>query len=153
MRALTTALMLGCAGAGARDAVGESRDVTGAADADRYVYVARRPLGTVALAEARGLGDDDVRRVVDHLADALDACVRDQARRGSGASGAARVVVDVDDGGVIGAPRVTVSPGPGAQAGALLCVVAPLRMSSFLTRSGGEGATRGLALEATWGGT
>ena len=153
MRALTTALMLGCAGAGVRDAIGESRDVTGGPEADRYVYVARRPMAAVALAEARGLGDDDVRRVVDHLADALDACVRDQARRGTPASGAARVVADVDDGGLIGSPRVTVSPGPGAQAGALLCVVAPLRMSSFLPRSGDAGATRGLALEANWGGT
>ena len=153
--ALFAALEVGCAGGGQRDLVGDSHDVAGgpARGADAYVYIARRPLAILALAEARGLSDDDLHRVIDHLADALDACTRDQARRGARASGTARVVAAVDDGGVIGPPLVTVSPGSAAQASALLCLVAPLRISIFSARAPGFVGNRGLALEATWGET
>jgi hypothetical protein len=145
-------LLSACASAGTRDTVPDSRDVTSKPQAaGGYAYVAKRPLGTVGLAEARGLGDAEAKRAIDKLADALDACAKAQAQAGRLSPGAARVVADIDDGGVLGAPRIVLSPGAGAQANALLCLVAPFRMMQFSSQQA-DASARGIAVEATWGG-
>lgn len=145
-------LALGCASGGPRDVVPDTHDVrTTQNTGDSYVYVAKRPLGSVGLAEARGVSEEDGKRAVDKLAEALDACARSQASQGKLAGGAARIVADVDDGGFVGPPKVTLSPGAASQANAILCLVAPFRALQFSPREADAGA-RGIALEATWGG-
>ncbi len=150
-----------CAGGAGRDVVPESHDVraaTGSGGAgagpatapspDGYVYVARRALGVVALAEARGLADDVARRAIDHLADALDACATDLGRQGKLAAGALRVVAQIGADGTVSGLNVKVAPE--ATANAILCLVAPLKLTSFPAAEGDAGA-RGIAIEATWG--
>jgi len=123
--------------------------------AEGYEYVARRPLAVVALAEARGLSAPDVRAVVDHLADGLDACATEQGAKAGGAppQGAARVVAEVGrDGGVSGV-SLRIDPGSAAPALALLCLVAPIKLLSFPLAPDDAGGNRGLAIEALWGPT
>jgi hypothetical protein len=142
----------GCGASSARDVVPASHDVrvsgTAASTPEGYAYVARRPLGVVALAEARGLDDADARRAIDHLADALDACATDLGRRDKLVDGAVRVVAQIaPDGSVSG---LNVKVGQAATANAILCVIAPLKLTAFPALEADAGA-RGLAIEATWG--
>jgi hypothetical protein len=145
-------LAAGCAAASTRDVVPESHDVReidkGGSAAEGYAYVAKRPLGVVALAEARGLDDADARRAIDHLADALDACATELGRQGKLVDGAVRVVAQITpDGGVSG---LNVKVGQAATASAILCVIAPLKLTSF-PATGADAGARGIAIEATWG--
>jgi hypothetical protein len=146
-------VLASCAG-GARDVVPESRDVVkaepAAASGDGYVYVARRSLGVVALAEARGIGEETASRAVDRIADKMDACALDLARQGKLVDGAVRVVAPVGTDGAIGALNVKLAPGNGVAANAILCVIAPLKLLAFPPAEGDAGA-RGLAIEAEWG--
>ena len=141
-----------CGAASARDVVPESHDVrvsgSAASTTEGYAYVARRPLGVVALAEARGLDDADARRAIDHLADALDACATDLGRHDALVEGAVRVVARIAADGSVSGLNVTV--GQAATANAILCVIAPLKLTSFPASQADAGA-RGLAIEATWG--
>jgi hypothetical protein len=154
MRRVGPALLLlsACASGGTRDTVPDSHDVTSKPPTGTgYAYIAKRGLGTVALAEGRGLTDVEAKRAIDKLADALDTCAKGQAQAGRLAPGAARVVADIDDGGVLGPPRIVLSPGAGAQANALLCLIAPFRMMQFSSQQA-DASARGIAIEATWGG-
>src|SRR5215469_16784652 len=110
MRGVAVALLAaaGACSANSRDVVPESRDTVvvpppsaSAQAAGGYEYVARRPLAVVALAEARGLPADDVRAAIDHLADALDACVTERSRGERPTPGAARLLAQIDDQGRI----------------------------------------------------
>jgi len=129
------------------DAITESKDTKVRGTSDGYVYIAKRAGATVGLAEARGLTTLEATRVTDRLADGLGDCLKSQALRGKLAAGAVRIVAEIDDGGVPGPPRVTMSPG--SEASALLCMVAPFRMTQFSPTSSDAGV-RGIALEATW---
>jgi hypothetical protein len=146
--------LLGCAGDRGRDVVPESRDIrvldAGAAteSAQGYEYVTRRPLALVALAEARGIEPEVARQAVERLADALDACVTDQARKGIVVHGAARIVVPIDGNGTVGAPNVRIDPGSGVAESAVVCLVAPARLLAFPPVDAGA---RGMAIEALWG--
>ena len=149
------AVCCGCAGAGGEghDAVPESRDVfvtdAGAAGDPGYDYVARRPLGVVAVAEARGLDPAIARAAADRLADALDVCATAEGRKGTLASGAARLVMQIDgEGRVVRPPSVRVDPGPGVMQNAVVCLVAPAMALVFPASDAGA---RGIALEALWG--
>ena len=146
-------LLFACGG-GARDVVPESRDVVSngprpAQGTEGYDYVARRPLAVVALAEARGIEPLTARAAVDRLADRLDACVTDQARGGAHVEGAARVVAQIAANGDVSATSVRIDPGEsGAAESAVVCLVAPMKLLTFPP---GEGAARGIAIEALWG--
>jgi hypothetical protein len=134
--------------------VPESRDriVDGAAPGspESYDYVARRPLGAVALAEARGIDEATARSAIDHLADALDGCVTERRRRGGLVAGAARVIVQIASDGEVAAAQLKMDPGlaPGATETAVLCLVAPVKMLTFHAVDAGG---RGIAIEAVWG--
>jgi hypothetical protein len=143
-----------CAGSG-----GESHDALrehdvqvagrgGAGSSQGYEYVAKRPLAVVALAEARGLDGVVARAAMDRLADALDTCATEQARKGGPADGAARIVAQIEPSGTVGGTSLKVDPGSGVAEGAVLCIVAPLRMLTFPATDAGA---RGLAIEALWG--
>ncbi|MBV9949011.1 MAG: hypothetical protein JOZ69_19335, partial [Myxococcales bacterium] len=162
----------GCAGSAARDSVPVSHDVrvadpaaapaggalsspggtpgggSSAAGGVGYEYVAHRPLAVVALAESRGLAPAVARQAVDRLADALDVCATERARRGAAVPGAARVVAPIDPTGSVGVPSVRIDPGPGVAESAVVCLVAPVRLLTFPPVDAGA---RGIAVEALWG--
>lgn len=148
------ASLASCAGASdeGRDVVPASRDVVGGAAAarspDGYDYVARRPLAVVALAEGRGLDTAVARAAIDHLADRLDACVTEEARKGGPVEGAARVVAQIDATGAVAATQVRIDPGHGGAPSAVVCLVAPMKLLTF-PPADHEG--RGIAVEALWG--
>ncbi len=118
-----------------------------------YVYVAKRPHGLVALAEARGLDDGAARSVIDHLADELEGCATRLLAEGRLAKdGAGRVVAAIAADGSIAGLNVKAAPGPQTTANLLMCVVSPLKLVTFPPDAADAGARpRGVAIEATWG--
>jgi len=148
------ATLASCAGAndGGRDVVPVSRDVVGGAataqSPEGYDYVARRPLAIVGLAEGRGLDASIARAAVDHLADRLDACITEEARRGGPVEGAARVVAQIDATGAVAATQIRIDPGHGGAPSAVLCLVAPMKLLTFPPA---DHDGRGIAIEALWG--
>jgi hypothetical protein len=150
--AILFSCVLACGGG--RDVVPETHDVRtdqkpNTAAQDGYDYVARRPMGTVGLAEARGIPADVAARAVDHVADALDACEHDLRNQNRFVAGAIRIVAIVDDRGAVEGVNVKLSDDKGAAANAILCVVAPVRLLTFPPNDGDAGA-RGIAIEASW---
>jgi hypothetical protein len=143
---------------GGRDVIPESHDVRGApAAADSgsaatggYAYVARRPLGAVALAEARGLDEAIAFHVVDHLADALAACAEGLTRQGKLVVGAARIAAEIAPDGAPRGLALKVAPGGSVAANAILCLITPFKLTTFPLAREGQGP-RGIAIEATWG--
>ena len=113
-----------------------------------YEYVARRPLAVVALAEARGVDPLAARAAIDRLADALDTCATEEGRKGTLASGAARLVAQIADDGSVAQTSLRVDPGAGVLQNAVVCLVAPAKMLSFGQTDAGA---RGIAIEAIWG--
>jgi hypothetical protein len=149
---LASGLALSCA---TRDSIPETHDVhqtaSPAPSEDAYVHVARRPLAVIGLAEARGMTNDIASRAVDHLADALDSCATDLGRQGKLVDGAARIVAMVGADGAVSGLNVKLAPGSAVAANALLCLVTPLKLTTFDPGAAGDAAQRGFAIEATWG--
>jgi hypothetical protein len=144
-----------CAGAdraGSRDFTVTSRDIrvadAGETVAAGYDYVAHRPLAIVALAESRGLDEGTARAAVNALAETLDACTAREARNGTPARGAARVVAQIAADGSVAQTTVRVEPGGAVMENAVLCLLAPVKMLSFPAVDAGA---RGVAIEALWG--
>ena len=150
-----TACACASAGGGGRDVVPESHDVQ-VADAgpaptsQGYDYVAKRPLAIVGLAEARGIDPEVARAAIDRVADALDACAKAQGQRGTLTNGAARVVAQIDERGIVSGTNVKIDPGPGGVTTAVACFVAPMKMLVFPPTDAGV-TPRGIAVEALWG--
>ncbi len=109
-----------------------------------YSYVARRPLVALGVAAVAGVSEDDGHRVLDRVAEQSSACFKSVAKL---LSGAARITLPIDEGGVTGAPQITFSPPESAVQG-MLCVLAPLRVSTFAPGAAG----RSITVEAAWGG-
>ena len=154
---VTGVAFFGCGGS--RDVATESRDIRGVdpADApaqpakDAYEYVARRPLGTVALAEGRGLSREISQRATDRVADALQRCASDLAARGKLVKGAGRVVALIAPDGNLSGLQVKVAPGTDVAANAILCFIAPIKSLTFPVADADAGnGQRGIALEAAW---
>lgn len=144
-----------------RDVVPVSKDVRGTGTAvgtdvpkpvDSYEYVARRKLGTVALAEGRGLPKEVAGHAVEALADRLQACAADLEKSGKLVRGATRVVAVIEPDGSVNGLNVKVSQGKAAAANAILCVISPLRALTFPAVDGDAGGARGIAIEAAWEG-
>jgi hypothetical protein len=153
--ALSSLAATGCA---SRDAIPETRDVHQTASPspsdDAYVHLARRPLAVIGLAEARGMTNDIAGRAVDHLADALDSCATDLGRQGKLVDGTARIVAMIGADGAVSGLNVKLAPGAAVAANALLCLVTPLKLTTFDPADGadgGAGVQRGFAIEASWG--
>jgi len=151
--ALLILAALGCTG-GPKDALDPTHHDVHSDDAgaptEGYAYVARRPLVAIGLVEARSIGEDEAHKVVDRVADNATACFERFSREGSLTQGAVRVVMPVDDGGVVGQPVLKFSAAQGAAVQGMLCVVASLRMAAFSPTAPG-GPQRALAVEAAWG--
>jgi hypothetical protein len=153
-------LLGGCAGGGGRDVAGPSNEVVsapapsgGGGGSAGYDYVARRRDAVVALAEARGVEPAIAKAAVDRIADSMEECVSDPARRGAAPDGAARVVAQIDPTGAVADATIRVdakTSASGATATAVLCFLAPTRILQFPAASP-NGGERGIALEALWG--
>lgn len=142
-------VLVGCAAVPKDVLDGSGHDVRADASvrpAGAYVYAAKRPLVAVGLADAQGVSDDDAHRVVDALAVSASKCF---ARTQTLAQGAARITVPIDDGGITGAPQVTFEPTEATPIG-MLCVLAPLRLSTFAPSKIDRG-TRSITIESAWG--
>jgi hypothetical protein len=113
-----------------------------------YEYVARRPWAVVGLAESRGIARDAARAATDRVADALEACVTERSQHGTVDRGAARIVAQIADDGVVGQTAIRVDPGIGTATTTVLCFLGPVRMLEFPPADAGA---RGLAIEALWG--
>jgi hypothetical protein len=139
-----------------RDVVPETHDVRGAtADAtppprtDGYAYVARRPHGAVGLVGAHFMTDADARRIVDRVADDLEACARRLEQRRELVEGALQLVAVTGSRGTAEITDVRFAPGGPVAANALECIVAPLRANAFPSAS--TAGVPAVAIEATWG--
>ncbi len=136
-----------------RDVVPETHDVRvdpKNQTQDGYEYVARRPLGVVALAEGRGMPAAVAASAVDRVADQMNDCVRDQAAQNHLVPGAVRVVAQIDDRGTVGGLNISKLSQKEAAATAILCVIAPIRLL-ILPPADADSGARGIAIEATWG--
>jgi len=141
--------LLGACAAGPNDIVENGHDVRDAsttAPRGAYVYAAKRPLVAIGLAEASNVSEADAHRAVDSLADSAAGCFK---RAQNLAQGAARITIPIDEGGVVGAPQVDISPREATVVG-MLCLLAPLRMMPFSPASGDAGA-RSITIESAWG--
>jgi hypothetical protein len=109
---------------------------------DAYAYVARRPHGVVALAEAREISEEESHAVIEKLANDLETCATRLEAEQTLVDGAARIVALAQPQGPP-ALNVKLAPGGDVAQNALMCLVAPIR-SLPLTKGG-------LAIEYTWG--
>ena len=153
-RALSfVALLLAAACGNNRDVIPETHDVhvdPKNQPQDGYEYVARRPLGIVALAEGRGLSAPVAAAAIDRVADQMNDCVREQQAENHLVPGAVRVVAQIDDRGTVAGLNISKLSQKEATANAILCVIAPIRLL-ILPPAQADSGTRGIAIEATWG--
>jgi len=162
VKGFALALALGLAAsacpAPARDVVPETHDVHGdVADAasparpeqSPYAYVARRPHAAVGLVGAHFMSDADAARVVDRVADDLEACARRVEQRGDLVEGAVQLVAVTGSRGTAEVTDLRLAPGGPVAANALECIVAPLRATTLPAAS--KAGVPALAIEATWG--
>ena len=153
----TAIALAGCPTPG-RDVVPESRDVRGDAvdagaggrpSADAYAYVARRPHGAVGLVGAHFMSDADAQKIVDRIADDLEACARRVQQRGELVEGALQLVAFTGSRGTAEISDARFAPGGPVAANALECIIAPLRASAFPAAT--KAGVPAVAIEATWG--
>ena len=151
MRPFVLAFVLACSPSGPRDVAGENKDVRvqpGSSDAgattnsDAYAYVARRPHGVVALAEARQMSEEESHAIIEKLANDLETCATRLESEHTLVEGAARIVALAQPQGPP-ALNVKLAPGGDVAQNALMCLVAPIRALPF--------SKGGLAIEYTWG--
>jgi hypothetical protein len=146
---IVAAFVVACSPSGPRDVAGEQKDVrvqAGAVDAgpsnEAYAYVARRPHGVVALAEARQMTDEESHAIIEKLANDLESCAARLEAEHTLVEGAARIVALAQPSGPP-AMNVKLAPGGDVAQNALMCLVAPIRALPF--------TKGGLAIEYTWG--
>jgi len=113
-----------------------------------YEHVAKRPHGTIAIAESRGMAKADAVAVVDELADRFEQCAMTLQAEGLLVEGAARIVAEQDVTWSAPATSVRLAPGGAVAQNALLCLVAPLR--SMQLKASNPKVRAGLAVETTW---
>lgn len=120
-----------------------------AGDARGYERMLTRAHATFGLAESRGLDRERLDAVLDALADGFEGCAERAEREGWFARAGVRLVVAIDEHGVVRAvdPKLD-DPERGGQL-TLLCLVAPLRTYNFGDQRGT--ARRGFALEVLFG--
>jgi hypothetical protein len=163
VRSLVSSLLLlfpyGVSCGGGRDVIPETHDVRGvsadrsrpdAGDQGGYEYVAKRALCVIGVAESRGIDREATARIIDRLADSFQACAENLSGAGKLVDGAARIAAEVSPGGTPVGLALKLSPGAPVTANALLCFIAPFKLTSF-PAVGPDAPPRGLAVEAKWG--
>ena len=91
--------------------------------------------------------DEEARMIVERIADDLERCATSLEAQRLLVDGAVRIVAVAGPNG-IPALNVRLAPGDAVAQNALLCIVAPVRATSFPSSTKG---TPGMAIEATWG--
>ena len=141
----------------ARDVVTDSHDVRVAApDAsapvrrDGYAYVARRSHASVGLVGAHFMSDAEAQRIVDRVADDLEACAKRLESRGDLAEGAVQLVAYTGPRGTAEVSDIRFAPGGPVAANALECIVSPLRVTMFPAAVPTNPGLPAVAIEATW---
>lgn len=140
-----------------RDVVPETHDVRGATpdaaapppDQGPYTYVTRRPHAAVGLVGAHFMSDAEAARIVDRIADDLEACARRVEQRGELVEGAVQLVAVTGSRGTAEVTDLRLAPGGPVAANALECIVAPLRATTLPAAN--KAGVPALAIEATWG--
>jgi hypothetical protein len=154
VRFLVALAFVACAPSGPRDVTEQRRDVTTTKGQDGYEYVVKTPHGVLAIAESRGVKKDDAKQAADRLAKAFDKCLGELEQKAPLKPGAARIIVPVDDGGLVGEPQVSSvsDASPETKVTIVLCLIAPAKMMAFPPPgpASPEAGTRGMAVEATW---
>lgn len=128
-----------------------TEDVRGPVDGgapDIYEHVAKRPHGTLAIAESRGMTRGDAIAAVDELADRFERCAGSLQAQGLLVEGAARIIAEQDATWSAPATSVRLAPGDAVAQNALLCLIAPLR--SMQLKASSPKAKAALAIESTW---
>lgn len=155
---MAAVLVAACAHTSPRDSVTDSRDVTVASSdrappprTDGYVYVARRSHGAVGLVGSHFMTEQDAQRIVERIADDLELCARRLDEQKLLVPGALQLVAMTGTRGNAEITDMRVAPGGAVAAGALECVLAPLRASAFpvVTPAG----TPALAVDVMWSGS
>ncbi|MBX3230015.1 MAG: hypothetical protein KIT84_25725 [Labilithrix sp.] len=152
--ALPFAIVVACSPSSPRDIVPVTRDVRGEAEAidagagDVYEHVVKRPHGTIAIAESRGMARADAIAIADELADRFERCAAALQEQGLLVEGAARIVAEQDASWSAPATSVRLAPGGAVAQNALLCLVAPLR--SMQLKPSKPNVRAGVAIESTW---
>lgn len=145
-------LAAGCGGSSPRDVVPPSTDVRTQPGApavrDAYDYVAKRPHGTIALADSRNIAKADADAAVDALADRFEACAAGLDAEGTLVEGAVRIAAEQEAAWPAPVLSVRIAPGDAVAQNALLCVIAPLRAGRLPPSP--AAARAGLAIEAVW---
>ena len=146
---------LGCAPSGPRDVTEHTHDVTGQNGGTQsgYEYVVKKPHGVVAIAESRGVSKEAAKLALERLGASFESCLADFEKKAPLKPGAARIIVPVDDGGLVGEPLVKLSDTTAdTKVTTLICLVAPAKMMTFPPPgpTSPEAGTRGMAIEATW---
>lgn len=158
MSALAFGLTVAGCPAPPRDVVPETHDVRGdvpdAAPPPRpeqspYAYVARRPRAAVGLVGAHFMSQSDAARIVNRIADNLEACARRLEQRGELVEGAVQLVAVTGSRGTAEVTNLRLAPGGPVAANALECIIAPLRASTLPAAN--KAGVPALAIEATWG--
>lgn len=151
--ALVAFVVVACSPSSPRDVVPESREVRqapapDAKNPDAYEYVVKRPHGTIAIAESRGMLKADAEAAANDLADRFEACAVALESQGLLVEGAARVVAEQEATWSAPAASLRLAPGGAVAQNALLCIVAPLRAGRLTPEKPNTRA--GLAIEAAW---
>lgn len=140
-----------------RDVVPDTRDVRvvaggdaggGPSGAGGYAWVAKRPHGALGLAGAKNIDEASARRIVERLADELEACAVRLESAGTLVEGAARYVAASGERGTGEIGEMQLAPGSPVAANALLCLAAPVRSTPF--PPAGKAGLPAILLEATW---
>jgi hypothetical protein len=115
-----------------------------ATDPGGYEWITKRPGVTVAIAEARGVERARLETVGAAIADAFSRCVRERAKP---PSGALRLVIALQESGVVTGFNLTASED--ARVLALVCFVAPAKAQNYGMVQKTD-RTPGVAFEAVW---
>jgi hypothetical protein len=128
----------------------------GRLDPDAYVYIAKKPLVSLALVESRGLRTQTLPSVINNLALQVDSCLRQRFLERSAQSppllaateeGAVRIVLAISAEGSVVGVNVRTSNDMHSPT-VLICLVAKAKATRFEVSQPLE--RPGLALEALW---
>lgn len=144
------ALLPACPQRAVQDVVPDTHEVradAGAPSPEGYVHVVKKPHVTMALAEARGIGDEAGAAITEALAARFEECAAKLQAEGQLVEGAARLVAVAGPTGRAEGFNLKLAPGGPVAQNALLCLMPPAKLVVFPDSDGGQ---RGVAIECTW---
>lgn len=144
-------LLAACPRRAVQDVVPDTHEVradAGPISQEGYVHVVKKRHVTMALAEARGIGDEAGVAITESLAARFEECAAKLEKEGQLVEGAARLVAVAGPTGRAEGFNLKVAPGGPVAQNALLCLMPAAKLVVFPDSDGGQ---RGVAIECTWG--